>query len=278
MMINLPKNIELEEFFIESNGCYYWHSLLKQNDYPISAGFGKNKELSRRIAYSEYLERINFYEISKSDHLRKIWNIDQFPTACGFAHGFDRIETQKIALKEAIERWALSQWIDNSMQIEEIDENKIILSDVSQWFKMQFLDIKLFKKEFIVKINDCFVKIYIGISICMTSKGIFPGSSSSYLDKIDLWDHAFLESYRHFLSVKNNSDLTYFPYNKMKFFSMNKNIALKQIENSINNNWKIPRVKFEKTIRLENTNSYLSRFIINDWNCWSQGPLERFLY
>lgn len=274
-------NLEIEEFNFEVAGSIYNHTLFKINEFPISGGFGNSNKISRKIAYSEYIERTEFHKLSSSSHkIKTEWGLDIIPTACGFAAGFDEVQTLKRSIKEAVERWVMSKWIDEQYYIEEIHLNKVDFpsNSSSAWFINQFEKIHFYKKNVLIHFLDQFIVITVGLTIAITKNGVYPGSAAQFSDTIDIWEHALLESYRHLLAVKNNKNMDYFPYNKMLYFSKNKNIALDTISRSNNKNWPTPNLSLLKSKFIPEKNAYLSRAIIDGWKSWNLGPIDRFLY
>jgi hypothetical protein len=261
-------------------GLDYWHStILDKSNFPISGGFASTKTQARKIAISEFLERKAFYEASSlSEDERKRWGLNVIPTACGFAAGFDKINTVLRALSEACERWVMSKWIDDGFYIEEIPACEIVLDPISHFFAKQFVEVKYYKKSVEVFFQGKFVKIEVAQTMGLTEHGIFPGSSAQINDG-SIWQHSLLESYRHLLVVKNNTvGNDKFPGNKVLFFSNNKDIALLQIAKADKKEWPMPEVILEKVESKHHAECFIARIVLKGWKSWHLGPIERFLY
>lgn len=276
------KSLNLEEFQLTpSPDLNYWHCLIKdESGFPISGGFGRNKLESRKIAISEYLERTSYYTIAKSGPgIRDSWGLNIIPTACGFAAGFNQYNTIVRSIGEAAERWVMSKWIDDKLFIPELDEKKMlhILDPVSKWLCDQFDSIRFFKKQVQIYFGRHILLYNIGLTICYSRDGVFPGSSFQYSDN-DIWQHALLESFRHLLFTRNSRPINHFPYNKITYFSQNAELGTMQIEAAKGMRWPKPNIKFFRSEKYHNPNYFLVRTILDGWSAWNEGPLQRFLY
>ena len=273
------KDLNVQEFNLKDQiGIDYWHTnILDKNQKSISAGFGQQIEKSRSIAYSEFLERSAFIKIKNSDeNTKNKWGLNIIPTGCGFAAGYNLKNVILRSIGEAAERWTMSKWIDDSNHIEKItlEEN---LDQASKWFYSQFDKVDLYKKTIVVQYADKFLKYDIGFSLGFKNDGVFPGSAFDYSNS-GLWQHALLESYRHYLIFKNNTVKYGFPDNKVHFFASNAGIAIDQISKAKNTIWPSPTINMHNSEYCQNENFYLARTIFSGWKSWNLGPVERFLY
>ncbi len=269
-----------ESIFYEDSFVQFWHSaVIDKNGNPISGGFSFDKMQARKIALAEFIERKKVNELfSISDRSKKIWGFDLIPTACGFAAGFNLQNTIQRSINEAVERWVMSKWIDDGYQIEQMNQSDIKgLDPASEFFISQFDEVLFFKKEVAIQTNDQFQKITVGQTMGLTEFGIFPGSSAQFSHG-QVWQHALLESYRHFLGVKNNPDFSTFPGNKVLFFARNKQIALDQINKATKEIWPTPEIILHQNQSFASDSYFLARTIISGWQSWNLGPIERFLY
>lgn len=261
-------------------GIDYWHStVLDKRNLPIAGGFASDKMHARKISFAEYLERKAFYTISSQpENVRKSWGLNIIPTACGFAAGFDQMNTILRALSEACERWVMSKWIDEGFFIEEIPKDQIRLDPVSTFFADQFVEVKYYRKIITVFFHGKFINIEIAQTMGITKDGIFPGSSAQINDG-SIWQHSLLESYRHLLIVKNNTvGNDHFPANKVIYFSKNKDVAFAQIDKASKKTWPTPEVIFKKIESIHHEECFIARVIIGGWTSWHEGPITRFLY
>lgn len=281
MHLNLDE-VTIQEFNLKNQvGFDFWHTnIMDKTGKPISAGFGDTKDFSRAVAYSEYLERCAFLKIKSGDEIiRNKWGLNIIPTGCGFAAGFNLKNTIQRSIGEAIERWTMSKWIDDSLFIEKIEytQQEEFLDPVTRWFCSEFDKVDFYKKIIVIQYNQKFLKYEIGFTMAYKDNGIYPGSAYNYLN-LNLWQHAMLESYRHYLVIKNNSATNTFPDNKVRFFAENSNIAKNQILNAVNLNWPIPEIEFHANEFDAEKQFHLSRTIVKGWKSWNLGPIERFLY
>lgn len=276
--IIIENYLKIEEALIyKTSNFEYWHStVIDKFEIPISGGFSSDRMTARKIAISELIEKLEFDKLKLS--INSEWGLDLIPTACGFAAGFNLQNTIQRSINEAVERWVMSKWIDDGYYIEKIPKNRIQnLDPASEFFVSQFDEVLFFKKEVMLQVNDQFQKITVGQTMGITEFGIFPGSSAQF-NNGQVWQHALLESYRHFLGVQNNPDFSTFPGNKVLFFAKNKQIALNQINKATKESWPVPEIILHQHQSFESDSYFLARTIINGWSSWNSGPIERFLY
>src|SRR3990167_4634158 len=89
-----------------------WHSsVLNLEKNALSSGCAETREVARRIAIAEAIERAMFKRMLASPQAKEFC-LDQIPSSSGFAVGFEKEATAFRSLCEAVERWAWSQWID----------------------------------------------------------------------------------------------------------------------------------------------------------------------
>ena len=259
----------------------FWSaSFVESSGFAISGGFASSKNQARKIATAEYIERKQFLKIRNSNQLSKLWGCDYINTACGFAAGFNRRNVIYRSLGEAAERWVMSQWIDGGCRIERISHSQVEpeLDAASKFFCSAFDEVWFFKKIVPVQFNHEYVLIEVGQSMGFKDGGIFPGSSAQNTGG-NLWQHALLESYRHLIGYRNNrADINRFPTNKIHFFAKNASVAIAQIENATKVSWPTPVVKFHRNEAFNGGEYFIARTIIDGWESWQNGPLERFLY
>jgi hypothetical protein len=276
------KRITAQEALIPiQNQSQFWHcSILDEQSFPISGGFGSTRDHARKIAISEFLERMNYHRFYRNTEQHKDWGLDLISTACGFAVGFHKENTILRSIAEAHERWVMSKWIDGDYLIEEIPAEAInsSLDPISKFFASHFDKVLYFKKDLAIQLEEKWIKLEVGQTMGLKDNGIYPGSSAQKTGG-NLWQHSLLESFRHYLAVKNNPDRgDTFPDNKVHFFSKNAHIALEQIYKPKKIPWPISQIKFHRCEHIEDGDYFLARTIVDGWRTWNQGPLERFLY
>lgn len=259
----------------------FWHcSILDEKKFPVSGGFGANRDLARKIAIAEFLERMSYQRIASNIDLHKSWGIDQVSTGCGFAVGFNKENTIIRSVAEAYERWVLSKWIDEDYLIDEVSQDSIYcsLDPASQFFANQFDNVAFFKKPLLIPLSGKILNFETAVTVGLKDKGAFIGSTTRIAGG-NVWQHPLLESYRHLLGYRNNpkrDDI--FPSNRINFFATNAESALQQIRRSKKVQWPTPKIQLHRCEHFVDDNYYLARTIVEGWISWNLGPLDRFLY
>jgi hypothetical protein len=268
--------------FFPDTGVSFWHSnILDSSGHSKGAGFGSERLYARKVAVAEFLERRTVREISKRPNAeRDAWGMGLIPTACGFAAGFEKSNTIIRSLSEATERWVMSKWIDDNCSIEEVPVASVShdLDEVSRFIVSQFQDVRLFKKVVRLDFGNLPVEVCVAQTFGLLDEGIYPGSSAQAAVG-PIWQHAFLESFRHLLFVRNNPIRpNRFPDDKIHFFSKNASVAISQIDRPKTGLWPEPKVEFHRVEHFAAHGFFLARTILSGWTSWHLGPTTRFLY
>lgn len=274
--------VTIQEFnLIQELEQPYWHTtILDHNQLPLAGGFGPSQNISRKIAYSEYLERMTVRDIKKSpQQVIQSWGLDLIPSACGFAAGFNQRNVILRSIGEALERWAMSKWIDDHYWLEPKKDSDVLkrLGATSRWFCNQFDSVHFYQEKMLVPFGPQICSFFVSITVGIKDNGVYLGSNSS-LEERSIWDHALLESFRHLSIVKNGKETNTFPDNKVRFFSKNKGIALYQIEQAHIREWPLPIISIHKHEYFPEKDFHLARTIISGWEPRHKGPITRFLY
>lgn len=274
LKLAFPNFSHLQESPLESGGIIYsWQvTAFDHTGEPIGSGFSKDLSSARKIAISEFIER-NFVLNAKKSSERLNWKLDQFPTACGFASGFDPLNTKIRSIGEAIERWSLSKWLDENCPLEKEcfpqwrTDSKILLRD--------FENVHAFKKEFLFLTDNMTVPFYLCAVVGLTKKGAFMGSAvrSGFDDSLA---HSILEAHRHLLISQQERNFELYPFNRIKYFSTNRNAAEALVFQNRTSDWTTPVIEFQKSY--QNDLFCITRTIFKDWIPWERGPLDRMLY
>lgn len=277
------ENYLLQEYNLASQiGIDFWHSTLKdRNGRPISSGFGQDKQTSRKIAVSEFLERRFFRETKYGNsETQKKWGLDILSTGCGFAVGYNPHNTVLRSIGEGVERWVMSKWIDEHYYIEELNLREILLEldCPSKWFFQQFESVKIYNKQILINAFKKYLVFNVTICVGVIKNGVFLGSGVAYGLNNKNFQHSLLESFRHLSLCRNTKAIEEFPDNKVRFFSKNGLVAHEQIKKAKFENWPVPKIKFFNFEERVEEGFCLARTIIDGWTCWKQGPIERFLY
>lgn len=271
--------IYFEEYSISLNAeKSYWHSSIIENDRPKSSGFSSAKGKSRNISVNEYFER-SLVQSFKKTTSRNDWKLNEYPTGCGFAVSQKKDLAVVRSLAEAIERWSIGLWIEEGLQFDEVNTPNLNKDELSVWkfFQEHFKAVLCFSKTVGLLINSKIYEYQVFATICLTEQGVYPGFSVKSPGKSP-WVHAMVESYRHFLAAKNLNLRNVFPENRIRFFSLSKDVALSQIYKKSNLRWPIAEIDFHKTLYLKDHNLYLARSILKNQIEWSSGSVERFLF
>ncbi|MGZ3791635.1 MAG: YcaO-like family protein [Bdellovibrio sp.] len=279
LLVKLNPNLkELQESpILDVNGNEVaWHcTTILDGKQGFSGGFHKDRIIARKIALSEFIERTLVKQLAKQKQVD--WHFDKVPTGCGFAVGFNRETTLFRSLCEAIERWALSKWVDENFDIPRVHAK--LNSPSSRFFASNFDKVDYFLQKVPVKVDENkIVVISVGAVIGHINDGIFLGSRAS-LDIDDVWEHSLVEAYRHLLIVKNGTESSVFPFNRIFYFAKNKNETLKQINAAKKHSFPAPTIEFQRIERIPQDNSiFIARTILSGGIPWHLGPVSRFLY
>lgn len=280
-LLNENKCLIEESHIALTDDVAYWHSTaIDKESNPISSGFAEDRNQARKIALSEFFERTMYKRIKMGNlEVQKKWGLNLVKSGCGFAAGFDKNSTCLRSINEAVERWTLSKWIDEKYIMEHICSSKISnLTPIEFFFTSQFDHVDFYSKKILLNIFSKFLEIEIFVTVAFKDNGVFLGSGTPRTNAGN-WAHALLESFRHLLAVRNNKNYSdVFPQNRVFFFSKNKEIAISQINQCNITNWPMPTVRFQYNESFLDDQIFLSRTILNNWQPWEEGPVERFLY
>lgn len=287
-VIDYTKALEKSGHWLEevnalpSSEAPFWHcTVVDKAGQPVAAGFSSKKNLARKIATSEYLERTAYTELCKSEESTfRNWGLHLIPTACGFASGFDRNNTMLRSIAEAAERWVMSQWIQGGYFIEELslEDVKSELDATSLSILEQFEKVHFYRKKIKVPVFGRPLALTVVHTVGLVNGGAFPGASAQTTGG-NIWQHALIESLRHLLMARNNADRrTCFPDNKVYFFAENGPVALQQIAAAQKREWPKPKIAFHRSEHFPDRGHFLARTIFEGWRSWDEGPIDEFLY
>lgn len=271
---SFPNFSHLEESVLGAGGSEsYWQvTALNKDGNSVGSGFSKDLNNARKIAIAEYIERNFVLDLKKSSQKNE-WELEAFPTSCGFAAGFDLVNTKIRSVGEAIERWALSQWIDKGCYLEK--DHLGIWSDESSRLLNSFDSIDIFKKDFLYVLDNKILPYQLCMVVAFKDKGAFVGSGVRF-DYKEAKAHALLEAHRHLLISKQDRNFSIFPYNRIMYFANNKAIAANLIKTKRTKPWPKPVVKFQRSFQSELF--CITRTIFEDWVPWECGAIDRMLY
>lgn len=277
-----PSFARIEEAYIDFEGERIgWHSTCFGNEsVALGSGYSSVRDEARRIAIAETLERAFFKRIVFSPESSEFL-IPEYPTSCGFAAGFHWGSTQFRSLCEAVERWALEQWIDEDCPFDEIRKGDLRLSVLAEFFAASFCDLLFYRKELSVDYDGKLVPLVCGVVVGLTESGAYIGARVSSSED-DIWTHPLIEAWRHkkiFEKVQDTPpDALSEVRRKIQFFGRNRDVALAQVANTKHGTWAIPKVRLKKEYKTGIPGIFVWRHLIDGFKGWQLGPLERFLY
>lgn len=240
----------------------------------LGGGVSSDLDIASRIAMAEVAERKAYREIVNSKELSTRFEINNHPTTCGFAAGFERDKVRLRAIAESLERWAWSKWIDDGYSIIRTTDKKH--TEISRYFSNYFDEGIIFTKSFevlsIPKTEFEFT-VFLGIK----DNGIFPGSRVCTKNENSL-EHAVVEAYRHLKIHEQENEKNDFPYDRINFFAKNKDIAISQVDKAEKTNWPTFSLKLLKEYETNVENLFVYRAIAHDFIPWNEGSVRRFVY
>lgn len=254
-------------------GIHGWQvTVLDTENNPVGSGFSKDSNSARKIAIAEFIER-QFVSIHKGSDLAEDWRLTTHPTSCGFAVGFDEFNTLIRSTAEAIERWALSQWVDSSCFLDEVETFNLPVEYCA--LAKDFELFRVFRREFIYEVCESLVLFNLSVVVAFKADGAYMGSAvrTSFEESLG---HAVLEAHRHLIISTQERSFQKFPFNRILYFSKNRDSANAFLESSKQKNWPNPKVEFQKIDR--NEFFVVCRTILKDWTPWELGQVSRMLY
>ncbi len=264
------------------------YSLMLNNGEIYASGTHKDNSIAIRICIAEALERKLSNKLMLTKFERDVFKLNEFPTTCGFACGFEDDKTKFRAIAEGIERWAWSKWIDSHFSLEEVNIDGKNFEKLTMSMLNEFKNFRVFFKSFDIIINNTIFKFYLNIFLGFSNTGIFPGSRVSLnQDSLDDISHSILEAYRCYrnynllesnqVDFQNTSDII---AERAVFFGSRQDLALEQISLSQTGNktWEQPHILLLQKARTQLNGVYLWRCLMNDYIGWHQGEKNRFVY
>lgn len=270
---SFPEFSHLEESVLElANHIRIWQvTAFDLNGNSVGTGFSRDRESAQKIAIAEFIER-RFVEKMRNSPEASKWMLKSNPTSCGFAAGFDSLNTKIRSIGEAIERWALSQWYDNQCSLQVCDPSWPM---ESVEMVSQFEDIQVFRKSFIYEVESQLINYELCFVVAFKGLGAFVGSAVRN-DFGSALSHAIVEAHRHLLISQQDRNFDIFPFNRIQFFASHSQVAMEILKRERSNPWPKPVIEFQES-HCEKL-FCITRTILKDWKVWEQGPLNRMLY
>ena len=245
---------------------------LNSQNKSMSSGFHTDLNQARKIAVAELIERTFVNKVARSSDAEK-WRMSEYPSACGFAAGFELAGTKLRSFCEAVERWALSQWIDRSCPLEEITRPEI--SKIAKVLLSDFVSFRVWSRTFVYISESGPLTLHLCVAMALTEQGAFLGSAVRH-NQVEAMDHALVESHRHLLISTQDREFEKFPYDRIQFFAKNRSVAEDIVNQDRRQHWPDLKLKLEK--EFEGPFYYVVRTIIEGWEPWTSGSISRMLY
>jgi len=274
----------LEQPIVDSQNTVVGYHCYAQNKSgtTISGGTFKDKETALRIAVAELIERYFFQELCKTESAKQYY-IDEYPSTCGFAAGFDNKSTRFRAICEGLERWAWSQWIDYRFNLP-LDASEKKHTALTQTLGADFDQTFTYSKLFQINISDTeALELKLVVFLGCKGDGIFAGSRVGSAGD-ELWEHAVVEASRNY---KNSLFYAKHPEKidhkstfaiRLLYFSKNKSEALKQISMATNIDWPTSELLVLKQLDTGFDNIFIWRCLFKNYIGWHIGDEKTFVY
>jgi hypothetical protein len=280
-----PRFHHLEETPVERGNSSLpigWHTTaMTDNGVGLGSGLSQDRDTARRIALAETVERAVFRKL-RSSHEAKQFQLDQHPTSCGFAAGFEFEKTRIRSICEAVERWARALWIDDGFALMKLPPSRVFLSALGSHLVEPFQDSLYFSGSFSVQdpIRRSIIHLKLGVVVGLTKDGAFPGSRVCS-EKEAPWEHACLEAWRHHFIFENNTlpDLPENSFlNRISHFGTRRELAITQIERARQYDWPQPRITFHRSQEEIAGKLFVWRSLCDGYQGWEKGGIDRFVY
>ena len=264
-----------------------WHcyAYLK-NGVCIGNGTHARKEIARRIAIAECLERAVFYKMCKDvkkQEVKDVFLLKGHPTTCGFAVGFKDENTKWRAVCESLERWAWSKWIDEHFFLPEISVPSGLFSQLSNTLRIPFDRIQCYQKKMTLFIEKKLLSLNFNVFLGFKDKGVFPGSRVTP-EQEDQWDHCVIEAWRNCNNFEMYQRKSPPPprgnsiIDRIMYFGENAQKAMESIACSKQEKWPSPQMELLRPFSVPEDAFYVWRCLMKDYVPWDQGSKDRFVY
>jgi ribosomal protein S12 methylthiotransferase accessory factor YcaO len=277
----LPDLKELQEAALKNalGNVVGWHSNVLVRDGRIQgSGTHQDRAISRTVAISEAIERRVVEKLRSSGNAEQLL-LDEYPTTCGFAVGFNRDATRGRALCEAIERWIRSKWIDYHFGIPEINESEFSakMSPLGIHLRQAFTKMRFFQTTNTMVIDGQNVTFFSAIVVGFEKNGAFVGSRTS-LSPDNLWTHAIVEAWRHLIIHERSPERDRPDLKSIFHFGEHQGEALKQIEAANQSPIPAPTLRILREIDTQAEGLFCFRALCRDFRGWHGDDYWRFVY
>lgn len=284
-LLNFPIS-SLVQQPLEQNGKTIGWNVYAQNEAGISLAQGTHSslEVAMRIAIAESFERSLVRNLFNNIMLRESFLYSEFPTSCGFACGFDKTSTEYRAVRESVERWAWSKWIDEGFKIEEIDSKDFYASDIQEYYRGHFIRDRVFlKKDILVSMLDGSQSNFdFMILVFETPEGYFAGCRAGKSGE-DLYSHSAAEAFRNYsnyclLQESPGKTTDSIVARRNIYFGKNKETAVSQIQKATQVIWPEAHQRILVSLNTNINGVYLWRSLLFNFLPWHLGDEKRFVY
>jgi hypothetical protein len=274
------KEIISAPIFSSSNKAVGWSTvILDNNGKTLGNGTANTRDDSMRIAVSESLEMLLCSD-GPNCEIRTLFRFDEFPTRCGIAAGFERNSTWKRSQAEAFERWIWSKWVDEGYEVAPANMPSN-LSTLAEHYFGQFDEVRFYQRIFANGALGLNQPLVFGAVVGLKDKGAFPGSRVCSFQE-DPWDHAIIEAWRHLKIAENlnsRSDISSVLRERLGYFSVNGDNALKQVSRVSRRTWDNPALHFSvESSECAKSGYYMFRSLCKNYIPWHLGSVDRFVF
>jgi hypothetical protein len=268
---------------VDSQGNIFgWSvSLVDAERRPLGGGCHADRDVARRIATAEAIERSFVSRLFHDTQERQRFLLDEYPTTCGFAAGFEQDKVRFRAVAEGCERWIWEQWIDHHYRLPEVSVSPAQLSPLARFFYESFEGVQFFWRPFEIQgapegVAAC---LQIGIVIGHKKGGVFAGSRVTGL-RDDFWTHALVECWRHarMFDMTPDTGRDDLFMQRVRHFGRDGTRALRQVEAAHLESWPDPRLRLMVDAEVTGKTYYLCRALCESFGGWHLGGAERFVY
>lgn len=269
------KEIQESPLVLEGRDVAFQASVILENGYCQGTGFAQDAKLARQIALSEALERQIVFDLAQSSQKAEFL-LDEYPSTCGFAVGYDAESTKHRAVAEAVERWVRSKWIDDRYSLLEFPLRGQEVNSLEGWFAKYFTEIRCFVSSNQIVVEGTPYTANSLIVVGLTGNGAFVGSKTVLDGKVPLVS-ALVELYRH-LRLSEEDNQTYRELEVIKHFANNKSLALEQIVRATRRPMPEPQLRFLKEVPTGVEGVYCYRALCENFRGWHGKDVRRFVY
>jgi hypothetical protein len=256
-----------------------WHaSAISKFGTALGSGCHSNRDVARRIALAEMLERAVFKKLRHSPQRHRLL-FDEFPSTSGFAAGFDSQSTMLRAVFEAHERWAWSKWVDDGFALRERKFDPSLPAFASELIRI-FDQVRFFEARFLGEIRPSQEPetLHFGVLLGFKGNGVFPGSRVAF-DERDIWSHAAVEAWRHYhLTQVKKQEVEDIIQARAHYFAGRADEVFPMINRCTRFDWPDSKLRILSEVDVGSDQFYMWRALAMEFLPWHLGDIKRFVY